>query len=154
MGAALGHTVKSIAYQFKSNDKNESANIAGGIINTARKVTNMGTTNLQTSSLNTNTINKANDNTLKAEKLNSNVINKNNFKTGITRAYNVSKDVLKLGRYMADGTKLHETQTSNNFNKYNKNDNFKISKKQDGDLAATHNIFNTIKEDDEDDAND
>ena len=154
MGAALGHTVKSIAYQFKSNDTNGGSNIAGGIMNTARKVTNMGTTNMstsnmQTSSLNTSTINKTNDSTLKTENLNSSVINKNNFKTGITRAYNVSKDVLKLGRYMADGTKINESPTSNNFNKYsNKNDKFKMKQNEDRDLNATHNVFNKIKEDD------
>lgn len=152
MGAALAHTVKSIAYQFKSNDANGSSSVAGGIMNTPRKMTNMGTTNIQTSSLNTNTINKTNDGSLKTENLNNRVINKNNFKTGITRAYNVSKDALKLGRYMADGTKVSENPTSSNFNKYNnKNDKFKFKQNEDMDLNATHNVFNTIKEDDSSD---
>lgn len=152
MGAAIGHTVKSIAYQFKSNDTNGSSNVAGGIMNTSRKVTNMGTTNLQTSSLNTNTINKTNDSSLKTENLDNRVINKNNFKTGITRAYNVSKDVLKLGRYMADGTTVNENPPSSNFNKYNnKNGKFKFKQNEDMDLNATHNVFNTIKEDDSSD---
>lgn len=151
MGAAIGHTVKSIAYQFKSNDIKGDSNIAGGIINSARKVTNMNTSNMQTSSLSTNTINKTKDNTLKTENLNSNVINKNNFKTGITKAYNVGKDVMKLGRYMADGTKISENSASNNFNKYsNKNDKLKMNENEDRNLSATHNIFNTIKEDDRD----
>lgn len=152
MGAAIGHTVKSIAYQFKSNDTNGGSNVATGIMNTPKKVTNMGTTNIQTSSLNTNTINKTNDGSLKTENLNNRVINKNNFKTGITRAYNVSKDALKLGRYMADGTKVSENPTSSNFNKYNnKNDKFKFKQNEDMDLNATHNVFNTIKEDDSSD---
>lgn len=151
MGAAIGHTVKSIAYQFKSNDTNGDSNVASGIINISRKAANMGTTNMQTTSLNTNTINRTNDNTLKTENLNSSVINKNSFKTGITRAYNVSKDVLKLGRYMADGTKVNENPINNSFYKYsNKNDKPKIKKNEDIDLNATHNVFNIVKDDDAD----
>lgn len=132
MGSAMAYTIKSIAYQFKSN---ETPNVIGNSknINLEKRVNNMETTNMGVNSMKTSVLNKNNEN----------IKSKNSIKDGIVKTYNIGKDVMKLGRYVADGQPINNTLP----NKFNSKNN-KTKETFSNDANEKSNTFNKIKEDD------
>lgn len=150
MGAAMGYTIKSIAYQFKGNDEerlqgqgfiskvikkattNEAIPINGtsyekhstNIMDKAKPMVQTNVTN-QSDNINGNT--KSNQ---ESKYENSTERNTTNNTGGIKKAYNVGKEFMNLGMYMAEGR---------NF----RNNNYKESKRN----YNRPNINNTRKED-------
>ena len=116
MGAAMGYTVKSIAYQFKNNNQNQSEekDIISKVVNktTRNDATPLQGTNYESHSSNImDKKNKANQtNVIKTIDSNRENDKINNYSqsyidnsNGIKKAYNVGKEVMNLGMYMAEG---------------------------------------------------
>lgn len=153
MGAAMGYTVKSIAYQFKG----ENANKTEGTDFISR-VANRATTKTEVKPIsgvsyeehsknvmdNAKPINQTNATDNKVGKMQSVEIPRKESKeeipkstNGFKKAFNVGKEVMNLGMYMAEG-KNFKTNENNTTNKrmYNR-----------------PNINNTRKEDIEENTN-
>ena len=128
MASAMGYTVRSIAYQFKSNDNRE---IVGDTENKQEgqdfisRIVNKGTrtdskplegnslvgTNYEENSYNimgkSNVINKANstekqENNTAINNSSSNEDIKATVSSGLKKAYNIGKETMNLGMYMAE----------------------------------------------------
>ena len=128
MASAMGYTVRSIAYQFKSNDNRE---IVGDTENKQEgqdfisRVVNKGTrteakplegnsltgTNYEENSYNimgkSNVINKSNstekqENNTAINNSSSNEDIKATVSSGLKKAYNIGKETMNLGMYMAE----------------------------------------------------
>lgn len=128
MGAAMGYTVRSIVYQFKGNNETKGAgnDIISRVITKAKSgnATPMPSTSYENHSTNimenskpinsTNIMNQ-NENTNnqsttlnngKVSNINNNnniVNNETNSSGGFRKAYNVGKEFMNLGMYMAEG---------------------------------------------------
>lgn len=134
MGSAMAYTIKSIAYQFKSNEIPDIANNTKNM-NLEKKINNTVSNNIPTNSMQTNVINKRSENVKEKTK------EKNSVKDGIVKTYNIGKDVMKLGRYVADGQPVNVNTLPNKFRR-NNNENVKSDNRESKD-----DVFK-IKEDD------
>lgn len=130
MGAAMGYTVKSIAYQFKGENgnkiegkdfisrvanrvttKTEAKPIAGvsyeehskNVMDNAKSINQTNITNKEEQTQNPITIGKENKEEIPTST------------NGFKKAFNVGKEVMNLGMYMAEGRnfKTNENNTSN-----------------------------------------
>lgn len=153
MASAMGYTVKSIAYQFKGNTENsedigneenkeEGQDFISRIINRSTKTTSkplegtsLAGTNYESNSYNIMDDSKA-ENINKSQELdqtNQKQINRESkASTGgsIKKAYNIGKEAMNLGMYMAEGRNYR----TNNYNEQDRK-------------YQRHNINNTRKED-------
>ena len=136
MGAAMGHTVKSIAYQFKGNNdetKTGGNSIISKVINKANHIESKeasGTSYERYSKnimedKNTNSItNITNTNSTENKTMNNNTVNNRmqnaskdiNNVSGVKKAFNVGKEFMNLGMYMAEGRNF-KTNNENNIQK-------------------------------------
>lgn len=116
MGAAMGYTVRTIAYQFKNNNQNQSEDkdIISKVVNktTRNDATPLQGTNYESHSVNimdkqnkvnqTKNINSI-DNNSENNKMDIHNQSSINHSNGIKKAYNVGKEFMNLGMYMAEG---------------------------------------------------
>lgn len=117
VGAAMGHTIKAIAYQFKSNDMNEKeeTNMISRIVDRNSNVTN--SRELEGSNYEIHSRNIFNDNPKESQQENGKKTN-----SIAKKIYNVGKESLNFGMYMAEGKNFKTT------NYGQKNNNIKDSR--------------------------
>lgn len=115
MGAAMGYTVKSIAYQFKSNDsKQEEKDIISRTINDVENVKSVPIkeTSYESYSHNAmdnakpviNSNNPAETNSILDKKQNYNSItNEDKGVESLKKTFNIGKEFMNMGMYVAEG---------------------------------------------------
>jgi hypothetical protein len=157
MGAAMGHTVRTIAYQFKSNNEGDKVGDKGIISRVINKANNteskpVGGVSYENYSKNimeepnaksiTNNISSTENktNNIQNEGKNSSTIN------GMKKAYNVGKEFMNLGMYMAEG-KNFKTSGQEQIQKriYNRNN---INNTRQEDKKEEENKITTVEVDD------
>lgn len=170
MGAAMGYTVKAIAYQFKGNDENKSQepDIISRVIKkaTTNQSKQMPGTNYNEHSTNimdnAKSITQANimdkdENT--ATNTISNVKNSNikdttnntpNAVNGIKKAYNIGKEFMNLGMYMAEGRNFGNNNKNQNQNRIYSRLNINDTRKEDLEKEDTTKVIIKEMEDDAD----
>lgn len=150
MGAAMGYTVKSIAYQFKNNDNNQSEgkDIISKVINNSSTTTEK-IAPLQVSNYEGRTNNfMENQSGINQTENNSNINNekestseKANYRSGIRKAYNIGKEFMNLGMYVAEGKNFRNNSNEiykKTYKQDNTNDNEEIkNQKHERDKIIT-----------------
>lgn len=208
MSAAMGHTIKSITYQFKGNDENNNiinngnsegqsstpdiisrviskansspeskqdnsvnyesysknamdASSSKSIINSEKPIENKIMNSNMANSMSNNVTNNDMSNSINnipnitmpnKHDIPNNIKESNNVKTGMKKAFNVGKEFMNLGMYMAEGRNFKTNSTNRQddkqvvqrkfYNRPNINDTRKEDKEE-----ATNRII-TVKEDD------
>ncbi len=163
MGAAMGYTIKSIAYQFKgNNEKNGIEKKTDFISKFKNKTNNIESKPIEAinyESYSKNVMGDKNNNQVEnSTKLTNNKINNNivsnetkntNNASGIKRAFNVGKEFMNLGMYMAEGrnfkTNSQEPIQQRTFNKSN------IDNTRENDKKEENKKIITLKVDDDSD---
>lgn len=154
MGAAMGNTVRSIAYQFKGNgEEGKSGNdIISRVINKANNVESKPVSAVSYESYSKNvmddakSINQTNisnktaqvPNTTIGKEIEQETVNKT---SGIKKAFNVGKEFVNLGMYMAEGrnfkTNSGEQVQRRIYNRPNINNTRKEDEKEEGNKIVT-----------------
>lgn len=165
MGAAMGYTVKSIAYQFKGNNAENNSGQPGIIsrfFNKANTTESKPIDSVSYESYSKNIMedknassitnitkpieNKTNNNTINNIK---NDVKESNSSTGIKKAFNVGKEFMNFGMYMAEGrnfkTNSQDNMQRRTYNRSNINDTRQEDKQEEEKKIIT------IKEDDAND---
>ncbi len=174
MGAAMGHTVKSIAYQFKGN--NDEAKTGGNSIiskvinkanhieskeasgasyerysknimedNNTKSITNITNPIENNNTIKNNTINNEMQNGLK----NTNNVSEVSKALNVRKAFNVGKEFMNLGMYMAEGRNF-KTNYERNIPK-RMYDRPNINNTRQEDKKEENNKIITMEVDDEND---
>ena len=172
MASAMGYTVRSIAYQFKGNNESEEnfdgtetkgqgQDFISRVVNRSTKTTSKpleGTslvgTNYENNSYNIMDNTKPeNTNINKNQELNqtNNISNtneansetKSNTVSNIRKAYNIGKEAMNLGMYMAEGRNYRTTNYNVQDRKYQRHN---INNTRRDDLQDTTNKIATIEE--------
>lgn len=166
MGAAMGYTVRSIAYQFKGNNEKSAGNdMISRVITKAKSgtATSLPSTSYENHSTNimenakpinaTNVMNQNENNqntTLKDESTrninNNNIVNNNNSSGGFRKAYNVGKEFMNLGMYMAEGRNFRNNDNREQNRVYNR-PNINDSRKEDIEENETKIITQKTEDD-------
>ena len=172
IGAAMGYTVQSIAYQFKGNGEKSGGNdIISRVITGAktRNATPLPGSNYETHSTNimenskpinsANIMNQRENSNNKSTTLNnentSNFNNNNIVKNttnslgGVRKAYNVGKEFMNLGMYMAEGRNFKNNTNQNQRRVYNRQ-NINDTRKEDIKKSETKIITREIEDDADD----
>lgn len=153
MGAAMGYTVKSIAYQFKSNGENAQSNGKDIISRVIHKATDteskpLSNVSYEAHSKNimenkeqqptTNIINPLENKTVNNI---SNINSETNKTSGIKKAFNVGKEFMNLGMYMSEGknfrTNNQESIQKRTYNRPNINETRKEDIQKENDKIIT-----------------
>lgn len=153
MGAAMGNTIKSIAYQFKGNNAENNTgepDIISRVVNKANNTESEPASGVSYESYSKNIMEDKNTNSITniTSPTENNTINNNptnnkiqnevketNGVSGVKRAFNVGKEFMNFGMYMAEGR---------NFNTNSKED---IPRR----TYSRTNINNTRQEDNKED---
>ena len=153
MGAAMGNTIKSIAYQFKGNNAENNTgepDIISSVVNKANNTESEPVSGVSYENYSKNIMEDKNTNSITTitSPTENNTINNNptnnkihnevketNGVSGVKRAFNVGKEFMNFGMYMAEGR---------NFNTNSKDD---IQKR----IYNRTNINNTRQEDKKED---
>lgn len=154
MGAAMGYTIKSISTQFKGSDiQNNNA-----IPNSVNKIIKQNT-NSETEQSNFVNIDKYSKNIM--EEPNCKVLtnppknvqinniqnnNETNNNGGVKKAFNVGKEFMNIGMYMADGKQIRDNK-SNKFKEKNFNYNSLDKVRKEAKLEENQKII-TLEVDD------
>ena len=135
MGAAMGYTVRSIAYQFKGNESENQGktDIISRVINKANNTESTPVNNVSYESYSKNAMEEPNSKSItsgvnttgnKTTNTINNVQNTNKDGStinGIRKAYNVGKEFMNMGMYMAEGRNFRtNTQEQNQRRIYNR----------------------------------
>ena len=155
MGAAMGNTVRSIAYQFKTNgEEGKSSNdIISRVINKANNAESKPVSAVSYESYSKNimdgakSINQTNTNNKTEQTTKTTIIN-NEVKdevvkqpSGIKKAFNVGKEFMNLGMYMAEGrnfkTNSGEQIERRTYNRPNINNTRKEDEKEENNKIVT-----------------
>ena len=115
MGATMGYTLKSIAYQFKGNNeesKTEGTDIISKVVNKANNIESVPVSGVSYENYSRNVMEDSNINPVDSSKIpmedkdksihnniNSDVKDSNNL-TGIKKVFNTGKEFMNLGMYM------------------------------------------------------
>lgn len=160
LGAAMGYTVKSIAYQFKSNEnKQEEKDIISRTINDAENIKSVpvkGTSyeNYSYNAMdNSKSISNINSSTENKNILDSNTnyngtTNRDEDAKSLKKAFNVGKEFMNMGMYMAEGRNFKTNSMEDEEKKTYKRPY--IEEKQEDLENETKKII-TVKEDDAED---
>ena len=128
MGAAMGYTIKSIAYQFKGSSADGKAgenNIASRIINKSNNIESNPISSVSYENYSKNIMDNSNS---KVKNDNVSIDNdKNIFKEtrGIKKAFNVGKEFMNLGMYMAEGKNYKSNNQTYTPKKFYNDENIK-----------------------------
>ena len=163
MGAAMGYTIKSIAYQFKGNNEENGAtqqpDFISKVVNKTNNVESKPIDAVSYESYSKNAMEDKNSSqVVNATNLTENKINNNNVSneikntnnhSGIKKAFNVGKEFMNLGMYMAEGrnfrTNSQEPLQRRTYNRPNINNIREEDKKEENNKIITVEV---------DDAND
>ena len=163
MGAAMGYTIKSIAYQFKGNNEENGAtqqpDFISKVVNKTNNVESKPIDAVSYESYSKNAMEDKNSSqVVNATNLTENKINNNNVSneikntnshSGIRKAFNVGKEFMNLGMYMAEGrnfrTNSQEPLQRRTYNRPNINNTREEDKKEENNKIITVEV---------DDAND
>lgn len=152
IGAAMGYTVKSIAYQFKGNENQQKTDIISRVINKANNTESVkvGGESYENNSMNamsepmSKSVTKDFDTGNNNDKTTANVQTEDkdtNTINGIKKAYNVGKEFINLGMYMAEGrnfrTNGQEQSQRRIYNRPNINNTRKEDKTEDENKVTT-----------------
>lgn len=152
IGAAMGYTVKSIAYQFKGNENQQKTDIISRVINKANNTESVkvGGESYESNSMNamsepmSKSVTKDFDTGNNNDKTTANVQTEDkdtNTINGIKKAYNVGKEFMNLGMYMAEGrnfrTNGQEQSQRRIYNRPNINNTRKEDKTEDENKVTT-----------------
>ena len=152
IGAAMGYTVKSIAYQFKGNENQQKTDIISRVINKANNTESVkvGGESYENNSMNamsepmSKSVTKDFDTGNNNDKTTANVQTEDkdtNTINGIKKAYNVGKEFMNLGMYMAEGrnfkTNGQEQSQRRIYNRPNINNTRKEDKTEDENKVTT-----------------
>lgn len=151
MGAAMGYTIRSIAYQFKGNDESQNSrrtDIISRVINKANNTESVPVNGVSYESYSKNAMEEPNSksitsniNTTDIKPTNSTINNiqtenkDNSNISGLRKAYNVGKEFMNFGMYMAEGrnfkTNSQEQSQRRIYNRPNINNKRKEDIKED-----------------------
>ena len=161
MGAAMGYTIRSIAYQFKGNNDNSGPQQNGIISRVINKVNNPESKTMEAvsyesysknimddkNSKSITNVNQSTENKTINNKLSNEIKEANNNIGGIKRAFNVGKEFMNLGMYMAEGKnfRTNNQETRRAYNRPNINNTREEDKKEENNKTITVEV---------DDAND
>lgn len=164
MGAAMGYTVRSIAYQFKGENANktEGNDFISRVVNRASTKTQAkpieGVSYESHSSNimeNTKPINQTNITNKTEQTQNTTMAGKENKQeipnqaSGFKKAFNVGKEFMNLGMYMAEGRNFKTNENNmNNKRMYNR-PNINNTRKED--IEESTNKIISIEQDDNND---
>ena len=156
MGAAMGHTVRSITYQFKGSNSEsvqKQPDIISKVVNKANTVQSVPVAGVSYESYSKNIMaDKSTNttNTVENRTSNNNIRNEvkgNSENRGVRKAFNVGKEFMNLGMYMAEGknfrTNIQEQKPIRNFDRSNLNNNTKQE-----DIKNENNKIITLEADD------
>lgn len=167
MGAAMGHTVKSIAYQFKGNNaetKTGGNDIISRVINKANHIESKQADGASYERYSKNIMEDKNTNSItnitnptENKTMNNNTVNnktQNGLKdtnnlSGVRKAFNVGKEFMNFGMYMAEGRNF-KTNYENNTQK-RMYDRPNINNTRQEDKKEENNKIITMEADDEND---
>lgn len=132
MGAAMGNTVRSIAYQFKGENSNQAQG-SDFISRVVKNATSNEASPIQTTSFDSHTTNIMENSSPipQANIMNSteNINNETNISNtnstgGMSKAFKIGKEVMNMGMYMAEGKNFKNNNYENNriYNRPNIND--------------------------------
>lgn len=161
MGAAMGYTLKSIAYQFKGNsieNKSEQPDIISRVVSNGNNTGSNLATGVSYESYSKNIMEEQNTNSItnianpienKTNPINNKILNEEkevNNTSGIKRAFNVGKEFMNLGMYMAEGRNF-KTNSQDNMQRrtYNRNN---INNTRQEDKNEENNKIITMEADD------
>lgn len=102
MGAAMGNTIKTIAYQFKGNNVENKVgvpDIISRVVHKANNVESVPVSAVSYESYSKNIMEDKNTNSITSNNV-SNTIKETN---GVRKAFNVGKEFMNFGMYMAEG---------------------------------------------------
>ena len=155
MGAAMGYTLKSIAYQFKGNNEKNNGiqqNSVSKIFNKDNNIKSKPIESISYESYSKNIMDDKNTTPLtisKDKKIDNNTNNEvkdTNKPSGIKRAFNIGKEFMNLGMYMAEGrnfkTNSQEPTQQRTYNRPN------INNTRENDKEEENKKIITIEEDD------
>lgn len=114
MGAAMGYTIKSIAYQFKSNDnKKDEQDIITKTINRVESTESVPAQGISYENYShnafdnaksiTNIDNPVENTTVSNTKMNSEIQKEDKDTSNLKKAFNIGKEFMNIGMYMAEG---------------------------------------------------
>lgn len=161
MGAAMGYTLKSIAYQFKGNNvenKSGEPDIISRVVSNGNNAGSKPATGVSYESYSKNIMEEQNTNSItnitnpienKTNPINNKILNEEkevNNTSGIKRAFNVGKEFMNLGMYMAEGRNF-KTNSQDNMQRrtYNRNN---INNTRQEDKNEENNKIITVEADD------
>lgn len=167
MGAVMGHTIKAIAYQFKGDkeEKNQGQDIISRVI---KKVNNTESVPINSASYeehsrnimnNNEALNQTNIMENNNQNINQNNTSNNNSENetnnrqtniigGLNKAYNVGKEYMNFGMYMAEGRNFRNNNYENN--RIYDRPNINNTRKEDKEEEKKTNIIIKETEDDAD----
>lgn len=153
MGAAMGNTIKSIAYQFKEN--NAENDMISRVVNKANNTESEPASSVSYESYSKNIMEDKNTNSITniTSPTEDNTINNNpvynkiqnevketNGASGVKRAFNVGKELMNLGMYMAEGRNFKTNSQDNilrrTHSRANINDTRQEDKKEDNKIIT------------------
>lgn len=166
MGAAMGSTISAITYQFKGNgdgvnSQSQSSGIISKIINRATNTESNQATGVSYDSHSKNIMDDKNaksitniTNPIENNTVNSNIVNNplqsqgkdTNGVSGVKKAFNVGKEFMNFGMYMAEGrnfkTNSQEPLQRRTYNRPN------INNTRQEDIKEEHNKIISMEVDD------
>lgn len=164
MGGAIGNTIKSIAYQFKgNNEENKTAepDIISRVINKANHTENTPFQAVSYESYSKNIMEDQNSNSVtnitnpiqtNNKSVNNTVNNEQNGisnVSGIKKAFNVGKEFMNLGMYMAEGknfkTNSQEPIQRKIYNKTNINESSKEDIQEENNKIISLEVDDAIE---------
>ena len=164
MGAAMGQTVRTIAYQFKGENTNvDSGNdFIGKVVKRASggiKAEPIASSSYESYSQNfaekARPVNQTNINNETKQTQNTTMVGKeNNTETpqstsGFRKAFNVGKEFMNLGMYMAEGRNFKTNESNINNNRIYNRPNINNTRKED--MEESTNKIISIEQDDAND---
>lgn len=164
MGAAMGQTVRTIAYQFKGENTNvDSGNdFIGKVVKRALggiKAEPIASSSYESYSQNfaekARPVNQTNINNETKQTQNTTMVGKeNNTETpqstsGFRKAFNVGKEFMNLGMYMAEGRNFKTNESNINNNRIYNRTNINNTRKED--MEESTNKIISIEQDDAND---
>ena len=161
MASAMGYTVRSIAYQFKGNNENgeniddtqtkgQGQDFISRVVNRSTKTiskplegTSLVGTNYESNSYNImdNTKSENTNNISNSNETNSE--SKSNTGSNIRKVYNIGKEAMNLGMYMAEGRNYRTNNYNEQDRKYQRHN---INNTRKDDLQDITNKIATIEE--------
>jgi len=159
MGAAMGNTIRSIAYQFKGENRESKTSEPGIISKVINKTNNTETVPVNGVSYESYSKNVMDDSTTKSvtnitnpveNKTTNHTVNEEKEQAGVSgvkKVFNVGKEFMNLGMYMAEGRNFRTADNQEHVHNrtYNRPN---INNTRQEDIKEEHNKIVTVEVDD------